>query len=126
MIHGMNHFIITAEDRVKTRDYYCGLLGPTGRASPRPGLPGCVGLRRRRGRLMPTRSVVASACPPARCCARRRWHPSRMNWPNRAKSRGAARMQQPLTSRPVPLSNQVAFCSMPAGNPPHRAIRRVT
>ena len=64
MIHGMNHFIITAEDRVKTRDYYCGLLGPTGRASPRPGLPGCVGLRRRRGRLMPTRSVVASACPP--------------------------------------------------------------
>ena len=27
MIHGMNHFTITAEDRAQTLDYYCGLLG---------------------------------------------------------------------------------------------------
>ena len=26
MIHGMDHFTITAEDRAKTLDYYCGLL----------------------------------------------------------------------------------------------------
>jgi catechol 2,3-dioxygenase-like lactoylglutathione lyase family enzyme len=27
MIHGMNHFTITAEDRVATLGFYCGLLG---------------------------------------------------------------------------------------------------
>ena len=27
MIHAMNHFTITAEDRAATLDYYCGLLG---------------------------------------------------------------------------------------------------
>ena len=27
MIHGMNHFTITAEDRQATLAYYCGLLG---------------------------------------------------------------------------------------------------
>jgi len=27
MIHGMNHFTITAEDRAQTLDFYCGLLG---------------------------------------------------------------------------------------------------
>jgi catechol 2,3-dioxygenase-like lactoylglutathione lyase family enzyme len=27
MIHGMNHFTITAEDRQQTLDFYCGLLG---------------------------------------------------------------------------------------------------
>lgn len=27
MIDGINHFTITAEDRTKTLDYYCGLLG---------------------------------------------------------------------------------------------------
>ncbi|OQC01804.1 MAG: hypothetical protein BWX79_02878 [Alphaproteobacteria bacterium ADurb.Bin100] len=41
--------------------------------------------------------------------------PFRMNWPKRAKSRGAAWMQQPLISCPVLLRIQVAFCSMPAG-----------
>jgi catechol 2,3-dioxygenase-like lactoylglutathione lyase family enzyme len=40
MIHGMNHFTITAEDRVETLDFYCGLLGL--REGPRPdlGFPG--------------------------------------------------------------------------------------
>ena len=27
MIEGMNHFTITAEDRERTLDYYCGVLG---------------------------------------------------------------------------------------------------
>ena len=40
MIHAMNHFTITAEDRKATLDYYCGLLGL--REGPRPdlGFPG--------------------------------------------------------------------------------------
>jgi catechol 2,3-dioxygenase-like lactoylglutathione lyase family enzyme len=40
MIHGMNHFIIMAEDRVKTLDYYCGLLGLQERHRPDLGFPG--------------------------------------------------------------------------------------
>lgn len=40
MIHAMNHFTITAEDRAATLDFYCGLLGL--REGPRPdlGFPG--------------------------------------------------------------------------------------
>lgn len=40
MIHGMNHFTITAEDREKTLAFYCDLLGL--QAGPRPdlGFPG--------------------------------------------------------------------------------------
>jgi catechol 2,3-dioxygenase-like lactoylglutathione lyase family enzyme len=40
MIHGMNHFTITAEDRDKTLGFYCGLLGM--KEGPRPdlGFPG--------------------------------------------------------------------------------------
>ncbi len=40
MIHGMNHFTITAEDRTATLGFYCGLLGL--REGPRPdlGFPG--------------------------------------------------------------------------------------
>lgn len=40
MIHGMNHFTITAEDSTATLGYYCGVLGL--REGPRPdlGFPG--------------------------------------------------------------------------------------
>ena len=48
MIYGMNHFTITAEDRAKTLDYYCGLLGLQRRLQARLGLRGCVALCRRR------------------------------------------------------------------------------
>jgi len=34
MIYGMNHFTITAEDREKTLEFYCGLLGLE--VGPRP------------------------------------------------------------------------------------------
>ena len=50
MIHGMNHFTITAEDRAQTLDYYCGLLGLTEGHAPRPGLPRRLALCRRRRR----------------------------------------------------------------------------
>ena len=40
MIHGMNHFTITAEDRAQTLDYYCGLLGLTEGHRPDLGFPG--------------------------------------------------------------------------------------
>ena len=40
MIHGMNHFPITAEDRAQTLDYYCGLLGLTEGHRPDLGFPG--------------------------------------------------------------------------------------
>ncbi|MFY9509479.1 MAG: VOC family protein [Rubrivivax sp.] len=40
MIQGMNHFTITAEDRVKTLDYYCGLLGLQEGHRPDLGFPG--------------------------------------------------------------------------------------
>ncbi len=40
MIHGMNHFTITAEDRAKTLDFYCGLLGLVEGARPDLGFPG--------------------------------------------------------------------------------------
>ncbi len=40
MIHGMNHFTITAEDREKTLDYYCGLLGLVEGPRPDLGFPG--------------------------------------------------------------------------------------
>jgi catechol 2,3-dioxygenase-like lactoylglutathione lyase family enzyme len=40
MIHGMNHFTITAEDRSKTLDFYCGLLGLKEGARPDLGFPG--------------------------------------------------------------------------------------
>ena len=40
MIHGMNHFTITAEDRTKTLDYYCGLLGLREGFRPDLGFPG--------------------------------------------------------------------------------------
>ena len=40
MIHGMNHFTITAEDRTKTLDFYCGLLGLKEGARPDLGFPG--------------------------------------------------------------------------------------
>ncbi len=40
MIHGMNHFTITAEDRTKTLDFYCGLLGLQQGARPDLGFPG--------------------------------------------------------------------------------------
>jgi catechol 2,3-dioxygenase-like lactoylglutathione lyase family enzyme len=40
MIQGMNHFTITAEDREKTLDYYCGLLGLVEGARPDLGFPG--------------------------------------------------------------------------------------
>lgn len=36
MIHGMNHFTITAEDRQATLGFYCGLLGL--QEGPRPDL----------------------------------------------------------------------------------------
>jgi len=40
MIHGMNHFTITAEDREKTLDFYCGLLGLQEGYRPDLGFPG--------------------------------------------------------------------------------------
>ncbi len=40
MIHGMNHFTITAEDRVATLDFYCGLLGLKEGHRPDLGFPG--------------------------------------------------------------------------------------
>ncbi len=40
MIHGMNHFTITAEDRDKTLGFYCGLLGLKEGARPDLGFPG--------------------------------------------------------------------------------------
>ena len=40
MIHGMNHFTITAEDRTATLDYYCGLLGLVEGWRPELGFPG--------------------------------------------------------------------------------------
>ncbi len=40
MISAMNHFTITAEDREKTLDYYCGLLGLVEGHRPELGFPG--------------------------------------------------------------------------------------
>jgi catechol 2,3-dioxygenase-like lactoylglutathione lyase family enzyme len=40
MIHGMNHFTITAEDRARTLDFYCGLLGLKEGHRPDLGFPG--------------------------------------------------------------------------------------
>jgi catechol 2,3-dioxygenase-like lactoylglutathione lyase family enzyme len=40
MIHGMNHFTITAEDREKTLGFYCGLLGLQQGHRPDLGFPG--------------------------------------------------------------------------------------
>jgi catechol 2,3-dioxygenase-like lactoylglutathione lyase family enzyme len=40
MIHGMNHFTITAEDRTQTLGFYCGLLGLAEGARPDLGFPG--------------------------------------------------------------------------------------
>jgi catechol 2,3-dioxygenase-like lactoylglutathione lyase family enzyme len=40
MIHGMNHFTITAEDRDKTLGFYCGLLGLQEGHRPDLGFPG--------------------------------------------------------------------------------------
>ena len=40
MIHGMNHFTITAEDRAQTLDFYCGLLGLVEGDRPDLGFPG--------------------------------------------------------------------------------------
>ena len=40
MIHGMNHFTITAEDRAATFDFYCGLLGLVEGHRPDLGFPG--------------------------------------------------------------------------------------
>jgi catechol 2,3-dioxygenase-like lactoylglutathione lyase family enzyme len=40
MIDGMNHFTITAEDRGKTLDFYCGLLGLQEGPRPDLGFPG--------------------------------------------------------------------------------------
>ena len=40
MIHGMNHFTITAEDREKTLAFYCGLLGLQEGHRPDLGFPG--------------------------------------------------------------------------------------
>lgn len=40
MIHGMNHFTITAEDRARTLDFYCGVLGLVEGARPDLGFPG--------------------------------------------------------------------------------------
>lgn len=40
MIQGMNHFTITAEDRAKTLDFYCGLLGLVEGHRPDLGFPG--------------------------------------------------------------------------------------
>ena len=40
MIHTMNHFTITAEDRKATLDFYCGLLGLEEGHRPDLGFPG--------------------------------------------------------------------------------------
>lgn len=40
MIHGMNHFTITAEDRDQTLGFYCGLLGFVEGHRPDLGFPG--------------------------------------------------------------------------------------
>ncbi len=40
MIHGMNHFTITAEDRQATLGFYCGLLGLVEGERPDLGFPG--------------------------------------------------------------------------------------
>ena len=40
MIHAMNHFTITAEDRAATLAYYCGLLGLHEGERPDLGFPG--------------------------------------------------------------------------------------
>jgi catechol 2,3-dioxygenase-like lactoylglutathione lyase family enzyme len=40
MIHAMNHFTITAEDRQRTLDFYCGLLGLQEGERPDLGFPG--------------------------------------------------------------------------------------
>ena len=40
MIHAMNHFTITAEDRDKTLAFYCGLLGLVEGDRPDLGFPG--------------------------------------------------------------------------------------
>lgn len=40
MIHGMNHFTVTAEDRAATLAYYCGLLGLKEGHRPDLGFPG--------------------------------------------------------------------------------------
>lgn len=40
MIQGMNHFTITAEDRERTLDFYCGLLGLVEGPRPDLGFPG--------------------------------------------------------------------------------------
>jgi len=40
MIEGMNHFTITAEDRTRTLDFYCGLLGLVEGHRPDLGFPG--------------------------------------------------------------------------------------
>lgn len=40
MIHGMNHFTVTAEDRDLTLDFYCGLLGLREGHRPDLGFPG--------------------------------------------------------------------------------------
>ena len=40
MIHGMNHFTIIAEDRERTLDFYCGLLGLVEGHRPDLGFPG--------------------------------------------------------------------------------------
>jgi len=40
MIHGMNHFTITAEDRAATLGFYCGLLGLQEGPRPELGFPG--------------------------------------------------------------------------------------
>ena len=40
MIHAMNHFTITAEDRDKTLAFYCGLLGLQEGYRPDLGFPG--------------------------------------------------------------------------------------
>jgi len=40
MIVGMNHFTVIAEDRQKTLDFYCGLLGLTEGPRPDLGFPG--------------------------------------------------------------------------------------
>lgn len=40
MVHDMNHFTITAEDRAATLEYYCGLLGLVEGWRPELGFPG--------------------------------------------------------------------------------------
>ena len=40
MIHGMNHFTVTAEDRAATLGFYCGLLGLKEGHRPDLGFPG--------------------------------------------------------------------------------------